>query len=147
MFETFDDIVKAQGIYQKMVAEPQSFKKFFTEAIKAHSLDEFYPVVVRAELSAALSLSAKAREQDNGFDFREYLYKSFGLRPYHLVNVSTQTIADIMERDLREVEDLFRAFDYTVENGMVTSHPDAGKAPKIVSLDAVREKKAAGNAG
>lgn len=147
MFEPFDNIVKAQGIYRQMIAEPQSFKKFFTEAIQAHSLDEFYTVVVRAELSAALTLSAEAKGQDNGFDFREYLYKSFGLRPYHLVNVTTQVIADIMERDLAEVESLFRAFDFTVENGTVTHHPDTGQASKVVRLADARAKRTAGYAG
>ncbi len=145
MFETFDNIIKAQGIYRKMISEPKAFKKVFSEAIHAHTLDEFYPVVVRAELSAALSLSTAAKEQDTDFNFRDYLYSTFGLRPHHLVNVTTQVIADIMERDLRDVEDMFRAFSYTVENGMVTGHPDEGKAPKIVSLDAARRK--VGNAG
>lgn len=147
MFESFDDIVKAQGLYQKMVAEPQAFKKHFTEAIQKHSLDEFYTVVVRAEMSAALTLSEKAREQNNGFDFGDFIYRSFGLRPRHLVDTSTQVIADIMERDLGEVENLFRAFDYTVENGTVTHHPDTGKAPKVVQLAEARQKKAVGYAG
>ncbi len=145
MLETFDNIVKAQGIYRKMIAEPKAFKKLFSEAIHTHTLDEFYPVVVRAELSAALSLSTGAKEQNKDFNFRDYLYATFGLRPYHLVNVPTQVIADIMERDVREVEDMFRAFAYTVENGSVTGHPDDGHAPKIVNLDTARRK--VGNAG
>ena len=149
MFEPFDNIVKAQGIYRQMIAAPDAFKKIFTDAIQAHTLDEFYTIVVRAELSAALTLSSRAKEQDNGFDFRDFLFKSFGLRPYHLVNTPVQDIADIMECETTEVEGLFRTFEFTIENGTVTSHPDAGKAPapKVVQLADARAKKAAGNAG
>ncbi len=56
--EGYENIVKAQALFRRLMeCEPGGeFKKIFADAIQQHTLDEFYPVVVRAELSAALML-------------------------------------------------------------------------------------------
>ncbi len=147
MEETFDEIIKAQGIYKKMVAcdSPAAFKKVFSEAIYASSLTDFYPVVVRAQIAAALIASHELIGTD-GFVFGDYLYKSFGLHPHHFLQSGTQSTADIMERDLPQVENMFRAFGYEIENGIVSAHPEEGETPKVIDFIEVRRKKAAGNA-
>ncbi len=147
MEETFDEIIKAQDIYKKMVAcdSPAAFKKVFSEAIYASSLTDFYPVVVRAQIAAALLASHELIGTD-GFVFGDYLYNSFGLHPHHFLQSGTQSTADIMERDLAQVETMFRAFGYEIENGVVTRHPSEGDASKVIDFIEVRRKKAAENA-
>ena len=73
--EGYENIVKAQALFQRLMeCEPGGeFKKIFADAIQQHTLDEFYPVVVRAELSAALMLCHIAAAQVPGFLFRNYL--------------------------------------------------------------------------
>ncbi|HYD17711.1 MAG TPA: hypothetical protein VEF76_04445 [Patescibacteria group bacterium] len=144
MEDTFDTIVKAQDIYKKMIAceKPADFKKVFSDAIYEYSLTDFYPVVVRAQLAAALAACAEQTDV-KGFNFTDYLYAGFGLRPHHFVQLSVQTVADIMERDARDVERMFRGFGYTTENGEVTSHPLDGAAPKIVNFADARKRKGA----
>lgn len=133
MIQACDDVVKAQILFNKMVDScgPKCFRKLFTDAIVQHTLDEFYPVVIRAANSAALVLSAKAKEQNNSFNALEYLEKSFGLKPHHLINLSAQTIADIMEREVTDVENMLQGLDFVVENGVVVAHPETGKKTKI----------------
>ncbi len=147
MEETFDEIIKAQGIYKKMVAcdSPAAFKKVFSEAIYASSLTDFYPVVVRAQIAAALLASYELIGTD-GFAFGDYVYTSFGLHPHHFLQSGTQSTADIMERDLAQVENMFRAFGYEIEGGIVTGHPSEGEAPKVIDFIEARRKKAAENA-
>ncbi|MCC7035916.1 MAG: hypothetical protein IT560_01280 [Alphaproteobacteria bacterium] len=147
MEETFDEIIKAQGIYKKMVAcdSPAAFKKVFSEAIYASSLTDFYPVVVRAQIAAAL-LAAHELRGTEGFVFGDYLYNSFGLHPHHFLQSSTQSTADIMERDLAEVEGMFRTFGYAIEHGVVANHPCEGDAMKVIDFIEARRKKAAENA-
>ncbi|MBI1214293.1 MAG: hypothetical protein GC185_00575 [Alphaproteobacteria bacterium] len=145
MQETFDDILKAQAIYKKMVVcdDAQEFKKAFSDAISQHTLDEFYPVVVRAELSAILALSHRKKTQDAQFDYAGYMNEAFGLKPRHLVGMSLQTVADIMERDLRSVADMFHTLGYTVEKGKITHYDADGGAAKVVQLS---DRRRTGNA-
>ena len=126
MLDMHDDIIKAQSLFNKMVCScgPKCFKKLFTEAIQLHTLDEFYPVVMQAELTAALALSAKARQQDNSFDFGDYLESHFGLRPRHLINLAVDNVANIMEKPVYVVEDILRDLGFTLHQGRVTAHPD-----------------------
>jgi hypothetical protein len=146
MQDTFDDILKAQVIYRKMIAcaTPQDFKKEFSEAIRLHTLDEFYPVVVRAELSAILALSHKEQAQaGGGFDYDGFIFAGFGLKPGHLVGMGTQTVADIMEKDQHAVETMCRDLGYAVEGGKVTGYGDEnGRQSKVVQL--AERRKAAG---
>ena len=120
-------ILKAQDLFQKMLGAcgPKCYKKLFTQAISAHDIYEFYPVVVQAELSAALALSFKAKEQNNDLDVYTYLRATFGIRPKNLVRMNTNAVADVMEKDANDVEDMLRELNFTVKNGVVTHHPDA----------------------
>lgn len=121
-----DNVIKAQNLFRKMVGAcgPKCFRKLFTQAISEHDIYEFYPVVVQAELTAALALSVKAKEQDNSLDVYDYLVGSFGIRPKNLMRLQTRAAADIMGRAVDEVEDMLHLLDFTVENGVVTRHPD-----------------------
>lgn len=143
--ETYDNILKAQGIFKKMVAcdNPVAFKKVFSESIYKYTLDEFYPVVVRAELAAALAFCHRERERGREFVFRDYLFNGFGLKPQHMLHLVTQVVADIMDRDVDVVEDIFRSFGFTIENGIVSAHPDAeeSKPRKILDFNEARRRK------
>jgi hypothetical protein len=121
-----NNIIKAQNLFHKMVGAcgPKCFRKLFTDAISEHDIYEFYPVVVQAELSAALALSVKAREQDNGLDVYDYLVGSFGLRPKNLVRLQTRPVADIMGKDVGDVEDMLGRLSFTVRDGVVVHHPE-----------------------
>ena len=121
MHDTHDATVKAQDLHHKMVGAcgPKCFKKLFTDALQSHALDEFYPVVVRAELSAALVRAAQAKEQDNSFDLKTYL-KQFKLQPAHLVNLTIDSLAGILEKGCEETEKMLRDLGLSVENGRVT---------------------------
>lgn len=149
--ETYDNILKAQGIFKKMMAcdNPVAFKKVFSESIYKYSLDEFYPVVVRAELAAALAWCHREKERGRFFVFNDLLFTGFGLKPLHMLSLVTQVVADIMDKDIDVVEGMFRAFDFTVENGIVTAHPDAAKESKpskVLDFNEARQRKRA-NAG
>lgn len=150
--ETYDNILKAQAIFKKMMAceHPVAFKKVFSEAIYKYSLDEFYPIVVRAELSAALAFCYRKKQAGDEFVFTDYLFSGFGLKPQHMLHLITQVVADIMDTDVDTAEDMFRAFDFTVESGIVTAHPDAekeSKPSKVLDFNLARQKRRAGNAG
>lgn len=136
--EAHDDILKARQLYLKLneCTSPQHFKKVFSSSIQEHPLDEFYPVIVRAELSAAIIRTERLRtESPFTFDFHDFLSSFFGLKPAHFINLSTQTVADITDKDIATVENIFRSFDYTVENNIVIDHPDVSKkSPKAVTL-------------
>lgn len=121
-----DNVIKAQDLFHKMVGAcgPKCFRKLFTQAISEHNIYEFYPVVIQAELTAALALSVKAKEQDNHLDVYDYLVGSFGIRPKNLVRLQTRAAADIMGRDVAEVEDMLHLLDFTVRDGVVTHHPE-----------------------
>jgi hypothetical protein len=146
--ETYDNVVKAQALYQRMMAAQTAaeFKKVFSDAIRANTLDDFHPVVVRAELAVTLSKAAEAKAENATLDFKDYIYTTFGIRPRHLLGLDAQLMADIMGRELVEVEGIFRDFDYTLENGMVAGHPDAGQQPKVVQFAEARKKRASGDA-
>lgn len=146
--EPFDNIVKAQGIYKKMIAceTPAAFKKIFSDSIYKYSLDDFYPVVVRAELVAAIAFCAREIAKRPELDFTAYLYDGFGLKPHHYIDLVTQAAADIMEYDVDMVEDIFRGFDFIVENGIVAAHP-AVEESKVLDFNQARLRKRAGNAG
>ena len=45
--------------------------------------------------------------------------------PKNLVRMNTNTVADVMEKDAKDVEDMLRELNFTVKNGVVTHHPDA----------------------
>lgn len=128
MFETTDtlNITKAQDLFKKMVCAcgPKCFKKLFSEAIDVHTLDEFYPVVMHAELTAALAMSAREQEKTANFDFADYLEDYFNIRPRQLMNVSVNTLAHIMEATAQDVETLLSGFGFTIEQGRVTRHKD-----------------------
>lgn len=152
--ETYDNVVKAQALFEKMMAcqTAEDFKKVFSDAIRANTLDDFHPVVVRAELAVSLAKSAEAKATQPALDFKHYIYDTFGLKPHHLLGLDTQLMADIMGRELLDVERIFEGFDYTVENGMVTGHPDAGvhklnRGPKVVQFAEAKRKRASGNVG
>lgn len=144
MQETFDDILKAQVIYKKMIAcaDTPAFKKAFSEAIGTHTLDEFYPVVVRAELSAILFLSAAAQKTSSVFDFETHVRKTYGLQPHHLIGLGTQTVADIMEENLPAVEAMLFALGYGVESGKIAHFGLGDTGGKVVRFSA--ERRAAG---
>lgn len=149
--EGHEKIVKAQVLFQRlMTCKPDgSFKKFFGEAIQSHTLDEFYPVVVRAELAAALMLCHRGAAQIQGFLFRDYLMDCCGLRPAQLIHLPLQDVADISEMPVAEIEAIARTFGYTIENGTLSDHPDAhrknGKGENdIVSLADKRKARHAG---
>lgn len=147
MLHIHDDIIKAQRLYRKMVGAcgHHCFRKLFTDAIGHHSLDEFYPVVMHAEIATAVTLSTLARdnahETQHGFDLSSYLEKYFGLHPRHLISLSVQRISDIIERSAAETEDMFRNLGFIVRNGVVVSHPqqfsrpaDRPPAPKAAAV-------------
>ncbi len=138
MIPSYENITKAQSLFQKMIGAcgPKCYRKLFTSAIREHTLEEFYPVVVHAELSAALALSVRAKEQDNNLDVYAYLREAFGIRPKNLVRLQTYAVADIMEKATVEVEDMLRELNFTVRNGIVTHHPDACRCvPEIKNTD------------
>ncbi len=150
--ETYDTILKAQDIYKKMMAcdQPAAFKKVFSESIYKYTLDDFYPVVVRAELAAALAFCNRERMRGREFDFPAYLNTGFGLKPQHMLHLVTQVVADIMDCELDTAEAMFRSFDFTIENGIVTAHPAAeqeSKPRKVLDFNQARQRKTAGNAG
>lgn len=147
--ETYDNVVKAQALYGKMMAATTAaeFKKVFSDAIRANTLDDFHPVVVRAELAVSLAKAAEAKKANPALHFKQYIYDTFGLKPHHLLGLDAQLMADIMGRELVEVEGIFRDFDYTLENGIVAGHPDAGGSkPKVVQFAEARKKRASGDA-
>ncbi len=138
MLSSYENVTKAQDLFHKMVGAcgPKCFRKLFTTAIREHTLEEFYPVVVHAELSAALALSVRAKEQDNNLDVYAYLRDSFGIRPKNLVRLQTHAVADIMVKPTVEIEDMLRELNFTVRNGIVTHHPDACRCmPEISHAD------------
>lgn len=144
--ETYDNILKAQDIFKKMMAcdNPVAFKKVFSEAIYRYSLDEFYPVVVRAELAAALAFCHRERQRGREFAFVDYLYAGFGLKPQHMLHLVTQVVADIMDRKVDEAEDMFRSFDFTIENGVISGHPHAeaeSRPRKVLDFNEARRRK------
>lgn len=148
--ETYDNVVKAQALFEKMMGctTADEFKKVFSEAIKANTLDDFHPVVVRAELAVSLAKAAEAKAKQPALDFKRYIYDTFGLRPHHLLGLDVQLMADIMGRELVDVERIFGGFDYTLENGMVAGHPDAGGLkPKVVQFAEAKRKRASGHVG
>lgn len=147
--EPFDNIVKAQGIYKKMMAceTPAAFKKIFSDSIYKFTLDEFYPVVVRAELVAAIAFCARETAKRPELKFTNYLFEGFGLKPHHYFDLVTQAAADIMECDIDMTEEIFRGFDFIVENGIVAAHPDAAEESKVLDFNQARLRKRAGNAG
>jgi len=148
--EGHEKIVKAQALFRRLMEcdDGAEFKKTFGEAIQQHTLDEFYPVVVRAELSAALMLCHIAAAQMPGFLFRDYLQQCCGLRPAQLINLPVQDVADISETPASEIEDILRAFGYQIKDGVVTDHPDAhrkgGKEKAVVELAEKRVTRHAG---
>ncbi len=131
MYEIHDDIIKAQSLFHKMVGScgPKCFKKLFTDAISYYTLDEFYPIVVRAELTAALALSAREKDRDGAFNLHHYLHRSFGLTPQHLLGLNTRTIADIMEKPMAEIDGLLQNLGFIVRNGTIDGHADAARHP------------------
>jgi len=148
--EGHEKIVKAQALFRRLMEcdDSAEFKKTFGEAIQQHTLDEFYPVVVRAELSAALMLCHIAAAQMPGFLFRDYLQQCCGLRPAQLINLPVQDVADISEMPASEIDDILRAFGYQIKDGVVTDHPDAhrkgGKEKAVVELAEKRVTRHAG---
>jgi len=148
--EGHEKIVKAQALFRRLMEcdDGAEFKKTFGEAIQQHTLDEFYPVVVRAELSAALILCHLAAAQMPGFLFRDYLRQCCALRPAQLINLSVQDVADISEMPASEIDDILRAFGYQIKDGVVTDHPDAhrkgGKEKEVVDLTEKRVSRHAG---
>lgn len=148
--EGHEKIVKAQALFRLLMEcdNAAEFKKVFGEAIQRHTLDEFYPVVVRAELSAALMLCHLAAAQVPGFLFRDYLQQCCGLRPAQLVNLPVQDVADISEMPAGEIDAILRAFGYQIKDGIVTDHPDAhrkgGKEKAVVDLAERRTPRHAG---
>jgi hypothetical protein len=148
--EGHEKIVKAQALFRQLLEcdDGVEFKKSFGEAIQRHTLDEFYPVVVRAELSAALILCHIAAAQMPGFLFRDYLQQSCGLRPAQLINLPVQDVADISEMPAAEIDAILRAFGYQIKDGIVTDHPDAhrkdGKEKSVVDLAGKRTSRHAG---
>lgn len=137
--EGHENIVKAQALFRRLIECGPSgeFKKVFGEAIQQHTLDEFYPVVVRAELSAALILCHIAAAQMPGFLFRDYLHEYCGLRPAQLINLPLRDVADIGEMPLGTVEDIARAFGYKIESGILKDHPDAHRKSGSKKTDVV----------
>ncbi len=125
--EGHEKIVKAQALFARLMdcAADGEFKRTFATAIQEHSLDEFYPVVVRAELSAALMLCHMAATQIAGFQFRTYLQECCGLRPAQLINMPLLDIADISELPIMKVDEILRGFGYIVTDGIIADHPDA----------------------
>lgn len=147
--EGYENIVKAQALFRRLMeCEPGGeFKKIFADAIQQHTLDEFYPVVVRAELSAALMLCHIAAAQVPGFLFRNYLNECCGLRPAQLINLPLRDVADISEMKIEDVEPIARAFGYVVNDGILADHPDAHRKDDkdtVVSLDGKRGVRHAG---
>ncbi|HRI75571.1 MAG TPA: hypothetical protein PLX33_01140 [Alphaproteobacteria bacterium] len=148
--EGHENIIKAQDLFRRLMeCEPGGeFKKIFADAIQQHTLDEFYPVVVRAELSAALMLCHIAAAQVPGFLFRDYLQECCGLRPAQLVNLPLRDVADISEMKIEDIEGIARAFGYQIKDGILSDHPDAqrkgGKDKAIVSLDSKRSARHTG---
>lgn len=130
-----EELAKAQDLFSKMVGAcgPKCFHKLFTTAISRHTIYEFYPVVVRAELSAALALSAKAKakaqETGNAFDLYDYLNASFGLTPRHLLRLQTRAFADVMGRPLTDVEEMLKSLSFTLRDGTIIGHPDLRRRP------------------
>lgn len=144
--EGYDGIVKSQKLYQRLMEceSAVEFKKIFGTAIQEHSLDEFYPVVVRAELSAALMLCHFAASQVQGFHFRDYLMDFCAIRPAQLINLPLQAVSDITETPVNEIELILRAFGYTVTEGKVADHPGASGTATIIPLDNKRQTRNAG---
>lgn len=148
--ETYDNVIKAQALYQKMMAArtADEVKKVFADAIRANTLDDFHPVVVRAELAVSLAKAAEAQAANPALDFKTYIHDTFGLKPHHLLGLDVQLLADIMGRELVDVERIFEGFDYALENGMVASHPDAGgHGPKVLQFAEAKRKRASGYVG
>ena len=133
IIESYDDVAKAQLLFNKMLGScgPKCFRKLFTDAIAEHTLDEFYPVVCCAANSAALARAVKEKEQDNSFNALEYLSSAYGLKPQHLMNLSAQTIADIMQRPVGDVENMLTGLDFVMEDGVVVNHPETGKKTTV----------------
>lgn len=125
--EGHEKIVKAQDLFFRLMAcEPGSeFKKTFAAAIQQNSLDEFYPVVVRAELSAALMLCHIAATQTTGFVFRDYLHECCGIKPAQFINMPLRDIADISEMPQTQIEHILHGFGFTLTEGIISDHPDA----------------------
>lgn len=118
------DICKAQDLFHKMNGScgPKCFKKLLTQAIDTHWIGEFYPVVVQAELSAALAISVREKQKDPNFNFPGFLQDFFGMKPDRLLHLSTGVAAGIMGKAQEEVDDLFRALGYHVDHGRVTNY-------------------------
>lgn len=145
--EGLDQLQKAQKLYHALMDcdTPQEFKKTFGDAIQQHALDEFYPVVVLAELSAALMICHVAASQVQGFVFRDHLRDFCGVKPAQLINLKVQSICDITAMPAEELEPLLKAFGYTIKDGMIADHPDAKRRKEeIVSLAERRKSKNAG---
>jgi hypothetical protein len=145
--EGLNQLQKAQRLYHALMDcdTPQEFKKTFGEAIQKHALDEFYPVVVMAELSAALMICHFAASQVQGFAFRDHLRDFCGVKPAQLLNLKVQSISDITEMPVLELEPLLKAFGYTVNDGTIADHPEAKRRKEeIVSLAERRKSKNVG---
>ncbi len=147
--EGHEKIVKAQALFARLMesAADGEFKKIFAAAIQEHSLDEFYPVVVRAELSAALMLCHIAAAQVQGFQFRDYLQEHCGLRPAQLINMPLLDIADICELPILQIDEILRAFGYKITEGVITDHPDAHRktgSNDVVDMSNLRKPRHAG---
>lgn len=145
--EGLDLLQKAQRLYNALMDcdTPQEFKKTFGDAIQKHPLDEFYPVVVLAELSAALMICHVAASQVQGFAFRDHLRDFCGVKPAQLLNLKVQSISDITTMPADELEPILKAFGYTVTDGTIADHPDAKRRKEeVVSLADRRKSKNAG---
>lgn len=143
--EGHENIVKAQALYRRMVhcGPDGTFKKIFAEAIQEHTLDEFYPVVVRAELTAALMICHRAADVPD-FVFHEHLLAYCGLRPAQLINLPVQDMADISDILEGDAENIILSFGYKIIDGIIADHPDAHR--KTDSLQDAAQKHTAQNA-
>lgn len=145
--EGLSQLQKAQKVYHALLDcdTPQAFKKTLSAAIQQYPLDEFYPVVVQAELSAALMICHTAAAQVQGFAFRDHMRDFCGVKPAQLLNMKLQGISDIIAMPVEELEPMLKAFGYTVKDGTITDHPDAHRRKEdIVSLAEKRQSKHAG---
>jgi len=145
--EGLDQLQKAQKLYHALLDcnTPQTFKKTLSDAIQQHPLDEFYPVVVLAELSAALTICHIAAAQVHGFAFRDHLRDFCGVKPAQFLSLKVQSISDITAMPADELEPILKAFGYTVKDGVIAGHPDAKRRKEeIVSLAERRKNKHAG---
>ena len=145
--ESHDAVVKAQKLYHALMDcdTPQEFKKTFGDAIHKHSLEDFYPVVVLVELTAALMICHLAAAQVKGFSFRDHMRDFCSVKPAQLINLKLQNISDITEMPLEELQPILKAFGYSIKEGIIADHPDAArKKEEIVSLDQKRKDRNAG---